>query len=722
VTADGATVGEDIALVGQTQVLPATLIDANAMQYQLQQDGSLSPGSAIEFYSAFSKFQQGGMQLDLISGGTTTHFSGNTTATTVNNGREFDILQSGIAGLNVTRKIYVPVDGYFARYLEVLQNPGSTPVTVGLRWTTTLRFTSAINGARQQTAVPPAIVTTSSGDNVLEAGVPSPDNWAVFQDTSADFVGAVTSETLSPVADLFQGPSAVLPATSAQWTVDSTNRQGTVEEEFDNIMVPAGGQVGLLHFLSLQNSVPGAIASAQRLVQLPPEGIAGIASSDLLTIQNFVMPANGVSLLSPLESLTGQVLGQVTTGDGVTAVPGVIVTFVSDDPLFGRPLTSGSDTNGNYSFVGQLSSEGSTVVPVASFVVQASNPVTGLKSAATPGGFPAGHSVAVQNIVLAGGSITGTVYDSNGQPLSTGNVSISSGGYLPASIGANGTYSFGDIATGTYTLTASLFAVPNEPPLTGTAVATVVQGQTSTVNIALQPPAAVSGIVYSVSGTPFPNITVELDTNAGYYQTIADSSGHFSFTDVLPGPGTLEAYDVSSQSGAGVQIALLPNQTITQNLNLVQGTGTVAGVVTESGNAVAGARVTVSTGTCTGGGGGGGTASIYRMSATMTPGGSFSTSTTAGADGSYSVAGVPIGPINVCATDPNTGAAGVNTGFVPLPGSPTTVNVSIQVSGSWNFGPEQQPGSEDWTVSKLFGFFGAQIGWNFPANVETETQ
>ena len=38
--------------------------------------------------------------------------------------------QDGVAGLNVTRKVFVPTTGYFARYLELLSNPTAQDIAV----------------------------------------------------------------------------------------------------------------------------------------------------------------------------------------------------------------------------------------------------------------------------------------------------------------------------------------------------------------------------------------------------------------------------------------------------------------------------------------------------------------------------------------------------------------------------------------------------------------
>src|SRR5207302_848659 len=83
--------------VSAIQFLPATLFDANGLPYTVSSSGSLQDGIDLEFRSFFSPLPHGAVLLDVISGGTTVHFTGtfggNTTATTVNGGRELDVEQ-----------------------------------------------------------------------------------------------------------------------------------------------------------------------------------------------------------------------------------------------------------------------------------------------------------------------------------------------------------------------------------------------------------------------------------------------------------------------------------------------------------------------------------------------------------------------------------------------------------------------------------------------------
>src|SRR6185312_9411983 len=97
---------------------------------------------------------------------------GATTAQVEQNRRQFVVQQTGIAGLTVTRKIFVPADGYFSRYLEVLSNTTASPISVDVRVTSTMR---APNAQRA--------IDTSSGDTTVSAvDSAGRDRWVVASD------------------------------------------------------------------------------------------------------------------------------------------------------------------------------------------------------------------------------------------------------------------------------------------------------------------------------------------------------------------------------------------------------------------------------------------------------------------------------------------------------------------------------------------------------------
>src|SRR5262249_5219530 len=122
VTSDGQSVTANIQLTSNAVTLPTNLFDFNSFRFDIQPDGTLVDGTSDAY--------DGGLHLSLFSGGTELPFTGSSVAFTEESGRQVVIQQAGLANLNVTRKIYVPSTGYFARYMEVLTNTGVAPVTV----------------------------------------------------------------------------------------------------------------------------------------------------------------------------------------------------------------------------------------------------------------------------------------------------------------------------------------------------------------------------------------------------------------------------------------------------------------------------------------------------------------------------------------------------------------------------------------------------------------
>ncbi|WP_157478146.1 carboxypeptidase-like regulatory domain-containing protein [Granulicella tundricola] len=136
VTKDGDIETVNIPLSSNIVALGQTLTDFNNFPYDIQKDGSilsgaqgLKPLSNVGIYPPYTN----AFRLSLFQSGTTLNFTGATTGTTSLAGRQIAIAQPGLADLNLTRKIYVPSDGYFARYLELLTNPTSSPITVDVQ-------------------------------------------------------------------------------------------------------------------------------------------------------------------------------------------------------------------------------------------------------------------------------------------------------------------------------------------------------------------------------------------------------------------------------------------------------------------------------------------------------------------------------------------------------------------------------------------------------------
>ncbi|MGZ4875462.1 MAG: beta strand repeat-containing protein, partial [Candidatus Angelobacter sp.] len=671
IISDGSTVTANIQLVANVIQLPFTMFDANNFNYDLIQSGAIASGKGQMFGGDFLT-NQGGFLLDLISGATSTRFTGqNATsqnfAVTEFGGRQIVITQLGIAGLDVTRKIYVPQDGYFARYLEVLKNSGGAPVTVDVRLSSNFRFISKVqNGFTFNRE--PRITSTSSGDTVLGVSDPANrDHWVVVDDDE-DGDPFLSSTNLPATAHVFDGPNAAQGATDAQYGIDFINNFGLLTETWRSVTVQPGAEVALLHFATQQTSRVAAQSSAQRLDLLPPEALAGLSTSELAAIQNFAVPPDGTSALASLPAITGNISGQVLADDNVTPITAATVNFKSNNVFYGRTYSANADRTGKFSFSSTINNSGSTLaVPVDAFTLIATDNQTGVISPATIGNFPAGLLTTTQNVVFTNsGLVTGIVKRDNGDVVSFGTVTIGGGTLTQTAstaIASDGTYSFAGIPAGSYTLVASL---PNSEgsPLTASTSTTVVLDQTSIADITFAPTGGVSGTVRRTTGQAVVNISVQLhgqnpDGSNLSRQIPTDTAGTYTFLDVPVVAVSIETVDSATNTAASSKLNITPNVVTNQDLTLVAG-GTVTGLITNQSNQpVPGAQVTV-----------------------IGNNGTFSA--TSGPDGRYSVDHVSPGAVSVQVRDPNSGFAGRASGSINFAGQVLTLDIRLVPFGTVN--------------------------------------
>lgn len=647
------------AITVDVHLSATNLYDASDFAYFLREGGAIRDGTGLFFAGDFGA-NRGGLVLDVVgSDGVPQRFTGSA-GIAEQLGRQVAFQQSGLAGLDVTRKVFVPRDGYFARYLELLSNPTASPIAVDVRLTSYLRFIRKVQGGFTFDREP-RVISTSSGDAQLDVTDPATrDRWVVVDDD--DDADPFLVATLPAVAHVFDGEGGARAADAAQLTDDFTNRFGRLAEEWRGVTVPAGGTVALLHFTSQQTGRAAAQASAERLVQLPPEALAGLSPDELAAIQNFAVPADGVSALAPLPPLTGSVTGRVLASDGATLVPGSLVRFRSDQPLFGRTYFTGADGSAAFRFDTAFNGTGtSVVIPVAPFTLRAVHPQTQLTSPDTGGQFEPGLIAASQDVVFGNtGMVMGTVRRFNRVVVSAGTVEIRGDALsqsATAGIGTGGTFTFTGIPEGSFLLAASV-PHPQGTPLRGTTSVSVTAGVTAAAEIVLPPTGIVTGFVRRATGEVVVTVGVQLRGDAGLSRsTSTDTGGRFVFSDVPTGAVTVESFDAATNTAASVTAAVLEDQTTSTDLVLTVG-GSVAGLVTSpAGRPVVGAQVTV-TGT----------------------NGAFATVT--GADGRYRVDRITPGSVTVRVTDPATGLRGRAADTLGLSGQTLTVDIGIFASGA----------------------------------------
>ena len=670
IASDGATVTADIQLVADVIQLPATLYDANNFDYGIQQSGAVQDGKNQIFAGNFGA-HRGGMLLDIISSGTASRFTGQSSAvqnfaTTQLDGKQIVITQPGLAGLDVTRKIFVPNDGYFARYLDLLKNPSGSPVTVDVRLTSNFRFVSKVqNGFTFNRE--PRIIATSSGDAVLSVTDPaSRDHWVVIDDDEDGDPFLAAGINLPSTAHVFDGPNAGRDATDAQYNIDFNNNFGQLAETWTSVTIPPGATVAFLHFATQQTSRASASASAQRLVQLPPESLAGLSADEMTEVQNFVVPAGGASTVPPLPTINGTVSGQVVADDSTTPIGNASVAFKSSNAFYSRTYFVNSDGGGNFVVTSSLSNSGNTLaVPLDAFTLQATDRQTGLVSPSTIGAFQPGLLIATQNVTFSNsGLVTGTVRRANQDVVSFGTVQISGGGLfqvVTTSIASDGTYSFAGVPSGTYSIVATL---PNSEgsPLTAAISTSVVLDQTSIADITFAATGGVTGTVLRSTGEVVVNVPVQLhgqnpDGSSLFRSVRTDTAGHFTFTDVPVVAVTIESSDDATSTAASARVTVVADQLTNQDLTLAAGATVTGRVFNQTNQPVSGAQVTVRANN-----------GIFKVSTDSL--------------GTYFVDHVAVGNFGVEAQDPVSGLAGRSGGTIGFAGQTATVNIQLVPFGA----------------------------------------
>lgn len=572
-TADGQVVTVNVQLVNNSVGLPVVFYDANNFFFDVYHDGSTASG-LNDVYKGDFDANRGGFLLDVIAGGTVNHFIGGSFGTTEGDGREVALRQQNLAGLDVTRKVYVPPDGYFARYLEILHNPSSSPVTVDLRVQSNIKAGHYFNGN-------PHVVSTSSGDSVLDvAATTNPDRWVVVNDDLDS--DPFKLYKLPAIGFAFDGQNGATRAGAAGYTGFD---RGQVTYLWNNVTIEPGATVSYLHFGVQQMSNAAAAASVERLVQLPPEALAGMSEEEIAGIRNFAVPANGMSRLDSLPALTGSINGRVLASDNTSIVANSTVTFKSNQILFSKTRQMSSDDNGRFTLSGsvnKLQGFDTVAVPVSDFTLVASHPVTALVSPETVGSFAASEINATKDVVFSNsGILRGTVRRHNSDLFTQGQVVITRANpyvYASINIASDGTYKLTGLAAGSYNIDVwtSVNVSPTE--------ATVSAGQVTVQDILLPPTGGVQGTVRDGADNPAANVYVRLsDTNLWYnkYERFftTDANGHYEFADIPVGNYFLTAYEPRTGVTTAAQIRILAEQTITQDIALI-GFGQVELLVT----------------------------------------------------------------------------------------------------------------------------------------------
>ena len=241
--------------------LPTDLFDSSGFRWDIQTNGSISNGTNDAY--------DNGLSLNNFS------FFLNT-AQTEDNGREVVTGPVFIDQVQVQRKIYVPEDQSWARFLEIVTNTSSATVNYTVSLTTNLGSDSST-----------VLVSTSSGDNIFNTD----DNWLVTDDV--DGTGDPT------LVHVIAGENGSLRPDAASLNFDDVNFA------YNLTLAPGETQI-VMHFAAQNSDQATALAKAADLELLGLDALAGISSEELEQIVNFAS--------TPLRSLTGSENDDLLTG------------------------------------------------------------------------------------------------------------------------------------------------------------------------------------------------------------------------------------------------------------------------------------------------------------------------------------------------------------------------------------------------------------------------
>lgn len=203
-------------------------------------------------------------------------YNQNGPATTECNGRQvvlptqtIDLLTSTI---QVSRKVFVPTNDTFARWLDIVKNTGAAPVTFNL-------ITANNLGSDANTL----ITGSSNGNNTAEAT----DTWiASFQSYSG------TTSSDPRLGHVLQGPSAANPVTSIHFV------DGDDNPYWDYTITLQPGETRIIaNFVTGQPSKAAAAAKAAMLAGLPDNATQCLTAPERAAITNFAPPAPPVPTL-----------------------------------------------------------------------------------------------------------------------------------------------------------------------------------------------------------------------------------------------------------------------------------------------------------------------------------------------------------------------------------------------------------------------------------------
>ncbi|MBP7866933.1 MAG: Ig-like domain-containing protein [Acidobacteria bacterium] len=411
--------------VVRTAPLPYTLQDANAYDYRVGRDGTLT------LLESLAPDTPPTVAAPVVSREGIDYVLGESDLAQLTlDGREAAVAgEPAGLGLSLRRRCFVGDAAYAARVLDVLENTGAAPVTVDV--TESLGLPAALGWS---------VVGTSSGDASFD---PAADRWLTVDD--ADDLDDALRPNLPALGLLTGGVAGREPVFTAG--------PGGLTLRWNGVTVPAmqggvPGRVFLALALAPQPERAAASAALGRLDARPAEFFPGLSQPWHPLCWNTDLAAGPADALPALPALAGGVAGWVADGTpGSHLLAGWRVLMRSASPYYRRGRVSFTDTAGAFAWapparpglplgdVGFLvlsSGDGcdtvSTVLPPAVNLTEAQPVVSGVALAAADYGavrvtvqLPDGWRVPGALVVLEEGPCSfEAVTDAVGEALLTG--------------------------------------------------------------------------------------------------------------------------------------------------------------------------------------------------------------------------------------------------------------------------------------------------------------
>ncbi|MFN0053205.1 MAG: CARDB domain-containing protein [Planctomycetales bacterium] len=226
---------------GNTLGLPRNLFDSSGFRWDIQGDGNINDGTSDAY--------DGG----LVHQG----FPFSSTAQGEDGDRELQIGPATIGAVQVSRKVYVPADQAFARFLEIVTNPGSSAIS----YTVPIYTNLGSDGFEP-------FVRSSSGDSTVNTS----DNWVITDDND----GSGDPTLIHVVA----GPDGRIRP--------SLFSKGSGEVRYSYALTLQPGETQIVMHIAAQNANRAtALAKAPQLEALELDVLSGLSPVERDLIVNF---------------------------------------------------------------------------------------------------------------------------------------------------------------------------------------------------------------------------------------------------------------------------------------------------------------------------------------------------------------------------------------------------------------------------------------------------